>query len=335
MARQLFQYDPLFGYRFIPGLKARVEHEGGGYLVRVNQAGFRCDREFQQQKAEAEFRVLLFGDSYTAGDGVSNKDRYGDLLERIVPNLSVYNFGLSGSGTDQQYLIFRELAAELEYDLVVIGVLVENIRRVVARYRPYESESGEVYLAAKPYYTLDDSGDLHLHQVPVPPEPIAPEELPAADRGHVDTGGEHEWLRRLLGRFGPRVKDHLQRFSRYQPLPAYDRADDPAWCLLKAILGKWAQEADAPVVIMPIPLYHYIEEASSPANYQRRFAELRESANTVVHDPLPDFLNYTLAERRAFRFAKDCHLTPAGHQVLAESLLSTVEAAMRQRGQGR
>lgn len=333
MSRQLFQYDPIIGYRFIPGLKARVEHEGGGYLVRVNQTGFRCEREFQKKKAPAEFRVLLFGDSYTAGDGVSNKDRYGDLLEGMLSSLTVYNFGLSGTGTDQQYLIFSELADELEYDLVVIGVLVENIRRIVARYRPYESESGEILLAAKPYYTLDDNGDLLLQQVPVPDKPIIPDQLSPAERHHVDTGGGHEWMRRLVGRFGPRVKDHLQRLSRYQPLPAYDRADDPAWRLLKAILGRWTQEAKTPVVIMPIPLYHYIERTSSPTNYQQRFAELSGFENVILHDPLPDFMKYSPDERRTFRFKRDCHLTPAGHQVLAGSLASVIQRAME--GQGR
>ena len=44
MNRQLFEYHPAFGFRFIPNLKARVEHEAGGYLVRSNKSGFRCER---------------------------------------------------------------------------------------------------------------------------------------------------------------------------------------------------------------------------------------------------------------------------------------------------
>ena len=41
MRRQLLKYDPIIGYRFIPNLKARVPHEGGGYLIRTNEYGFR------------------------------------------------------------------------------------------------------------------------------------------------------------------------------------------------------------------------------------------------------------------------------------------------------
>ena len=42
------------------------------------------------------------GDSFTAADGVSNRQRYSDLLEARLPGIEVYNFGLPGTGTDQQ-----------------------------------------------------------------------------------------------------------------------------------------------------------------------------------------------------------------------------------------
>src|ERR1700755_2605937 len=110
MSIQLFEYHPVIGYRFIPGLKTRLEHEGGGYLVRTNDAGFRSEHEYTKAKTPGKFRILLFGDSFTAGDAVSNKHRYGDVLETLLPDIEVYNFGLSGSGTDQHYLIWREIA---------------------------------------------------------------------------------------------------------------------------------------------------------------------------------------------------------------------------------
>ena len=31
MTRNLFEYHPVLGYRFIPGIEARIPHEGGGY----------------------------------------------------------------------------------------------------------------------------------------------------------------------------------------------------------------------------------------------------------------------------------------------------------------
>ncbi|MBW3572780.1 MAG: SGNH/GDSL hydrolase family protein [Gemmatimonadetes bacterium] len=323
MSRQLFQYHPTFAYQYVPGLKARLEGDGGPYLLRVNQAGFRCAHEFTPTKSPDRFRVLLFGDSYTAGDGVSDRDRYGDLLEGLLPGVEVFNFALSGTGTDQQYLIFREAARGIEHDLVVVGVMVENIRRIVARYREYlSSTTGERLLHAKPYFTLE-GGELRLHNVPVPEKPVRLDELPPEERPYVDLGGRFRRLRDWVRRMG--WTDTLQRLTRYQALPAYNRAGSPDWLLMKAILTRWASEATAPVMIMPIPLPAYVEETSSPRRYQKRFRELAALPNVTVHDPLPHLRRVPRAERRALRFPNDVHPTAAAHRVLAQSLAEAVQ----------
>ena len=325
MHRQFLEYHPIFGHRFIPGLKARVEHEGGGYLMRVNESGFRCDHEFVREKQPGTFRVLLFGDSVTAGDGVSNGRRYGDVVEELIPGLEVYNFGISGTGTDQQYLIFREMAAGIEHDLVVIGVLVENVRRNVARYRRWATSEGGDVIFAKPYFTLEADGSLQLHNVPLPRNPVTRESLPVDERSYL-VQERMVWLRRTVNRMGPSVRALAWRLSRYQPVCHYDRADHPAWRLMKAILLQWTSESTTPVVIVPIPIHQYIEKTASPAGYQARFRELDDPPRATVHDPLADFLRFSSTERRGFRFDVDGHLTAAGHRVLAESLASCISS---------
>lgn len=324
MNRQLFQYHPTIGHIFVPGIKARVEHEGGGYLLRTNREGFRCRHAFEKIRSTGRFRILLFGDSYTAGDGVSDRFRYGDVLETLLPDVEVFNFGVSGTGTDQQYLIWKEMAREIEHDLVVIGVLVENIRRIVARFRPYETPDGSPILLAKPYFTRNDAGELSIHNVPVPREAAAEEDLTGDDARHVDRGGRLQLLRRLASRLGPAMKDRLQRWSRFQPLPAYNRRNHPDWLLMRAILERWTSESSSPFVICPIPVYQYVEETSSARYYQARFQELSDPPRIVVHDPLPDFQKVSRAERRSYRFEVDCHLTPSAHEVLARSLARTI-----------
>ena len=329
MNRQIFQYHPTIGYQFVPGLKARVEHESGGYLLRTNQAGFRCRHEFTKHRRPGTARVLLFGDSYTAGDGVSDKHRYAELLEQRIPAIEVFNFAIPGSGTDQHYLIWRECAQEIEHDLVVISVLVENIRRVTARYRPFLTPEGVPQLLAKPYYTLEHDGKLSLHNVPVPREPITADQAGGDALAHLDRGGRFAWLREMVSRLGPGVKDRLQRWTGYQPVPGYDRADHPDWRLLEAILRQWVAEISTPVVICPIPLYQHVEETASPNAYRARFASLASPPAVVVHDPLPDFQRVPVAARRSYRFPIDCHLTPSAHEVLADSLAGCIEPLLR------
>lgn len=325
MSRQFFEYHPIYAYRFIPEQKVRVPHEAGGYLLRTNAQGFRCNHDFTPQRNGEKRRILLFGDSFTAGDGVSNGKRYGDLLEELVPNCEVYNFGLSGSGTDQQYLIYQHDAREraIEHDLMVIGVLVENIRRVAAKYRTFTDEKGVEKVYAKPYFELEvQDGCEHpvLHGVPVPKEPLSSD---AVDAGAIDRGGRFHQIRGMINRLG--LKEAAQRLTSYQPLPHYNDPNKHEWRLMRAILFEWITQHDKPVLLFPIPLYQYVEKTSDPDHYVARFQELARDASCALCDPLPTLWEYDKATRRRFRFEKDVHPTEQGHQALARALVPDIE----------
>jgi lysophospholipase L1-like esterase len=319
--RQLFEYHPVVGYRFVPGLRARIPHESGGYLVRVNESGFRCDHSFNPRRTPGKRRVLLFGDSFTAGDGVSNGKRYGDLLEQLVPDLEVYNFGLPGTGTDQHFLAYREFAGEIEHDLLIIAVLVENIRRVTARYRYYQNDEGVRVCYAKPHFRLE-GGQLRAGHIPAPREPVDEATLPPSERGAVDRVVRYPRLTKLLARTG--TTRLVFRLLRYNPYPEYRRAATPGWQLMRALLLEWISGHPRPVLLLPVPLYYFLEGYASARSYQARFRELARDAHCRLHDPLPDLLGYPAAERRGFRFESDIHLSPAGHVALARSLAPVV-----------
>ena len=163
--RQYLQYDPIAGYRFIPDIRARIPHEGGGYLIQTNEQGFRSNVSFVGEHRPGKRRLLLFGDSMTAGDGVSNGLRFSDHLQLLVPDLEVFNFGLPASGPDQHYLLFQHYVDQINHDAVMIAVCVENIRRVVTRFRHFIDERGQLVLYEKPIFKL--VGDqLELHSSP-------------------------------------------------------------------------------------------------------------------------------------------------------------------------
>ncbi|KMZ11759.1 hypothetical protein BHUM_04341 [Candidatus Burkholderia humilis] len=162
--------------------------------------------------------MLVFGDSYTAGDGVSNGKRYSDLLEEHLPDTKVLNFGLSGSGTDQQYLIYREFAKKIEFDAIVISVLVENITRNVVKHREWADREGDALYVPKPWFELSDSGAIALKGVPVAqPFHRQAENAPEAS-------GLLSKARKMVNGMGPEFKDTVQKLTRFQPLPEYDTA---------------------------------------------------------------------------------------------------------------
>ena len=321
MSRQLVQHHPVIGHLFTPSLKTRVTHESGGYLFQSNAQGFRSRHEFQRARTPGLRRVLVFGDSFTAGDGVSNTQRYTERLEELLPATEVYNFGLSGSGTDQQYLTWRECGREIEADRVVIAIQPENIRRNASAFRLNMDPGGAQVYYPKPYCTLD-GGRLAWHHQPVPEGTRTAEELPAEAR--VDTGGRLRAIRVAVNALG--VKDLVQRLTGFQPQPEYDDPQNPDWLLTRAILLQWIRAVQAPVTLLHVPLHHYVEGVADASSVQARLTELARDAGVPLVDPLPAILALPAETRRGFRFATDIHPTPAYHQFLADTLARHIAA---------
>ena len=222
-------------------------------------------------------------------------------------------------------MIFKELSSGIDSDVIVIAVLVENIRRITARYRPFINSKGEEQWLAKPYYTLN-LNKLILHHVPVPKRPLKKEDLALEDV--VDPGGRFPWVRRCVNKFGPRFKGIVQSFTNYDPVPEYKYDNHPSWRLMSAILENWISSTDTPVILMPIPLYQHVEENASPKHYQARFREVAAETGAILHDPLIDLASYSKEDRRNFRFNKDIHPTPQYHMALADSLAPVLRSVI-------
>lgn len=319
--RRTFEYHPKIGYRYLPEFKARIpDKEFGGYLIQTNSQGFRDVRDFSVPKSPGTKRVLLFGDSYSAGYGVSNNKRFSNFLEQQIEGLEIFNFALPGTGTDQQYIAYKEYATEIEHDLLIIAPLVENIRRNVAQYRIFTDQSGNQVAYAKPYYELTD-GELILKGSPPSKEPIPKSEL--APEIRTGTKGRLKPLKQWIKKRG--LQSIAQKISRYQPVPEYNQPNHPDWLLMEAILKQWITNHTKPVLLLAFPLREHSDGVASAAPYQARFNELALESGCQFHDPLPDLLKVPYSERQAFRFPRDCHFTPAGHQAVADSLKPTLQ----------
>jgi hypothetical protein len=100
---------------------------------------------------------------------------------------------------------------------------------------------------------------------------------------------------------------------------------------MRAILERWIAGSAVPVIFMPVPLYHHVEELARPDRYRARFAELASPPRVTVHDPLPAFHAVPRDARRAFRFERDVHPTGAAHRVLAQSLADALRPLAERR----
>jgi len=295
--RQVFEYHPLVGWWHLPNLYARVPLGQTYHRLITNSAGMRSEREYPKSRPTGRKRVVFLGDSYTAGDGVSNGDRFTDLLEQRFPHLDALNFGLNGSGTDQQLLIYEAMAADYEADAYVLCICIENIARNLYDCFPsYDWREQQVAYRPKPYFKLED-GELTLSNSPVPRERRLAESLDDWRYGFPYIPGDPD------------------------PYAIYNSPDSEHWRIMKAILHRFlAAVKGAPVFLVPMPMYnHYLGEHAP--NYMHRFLELENAADGVrVVDLLPAMQSVPLERRQGFRFPDDPHYTAAAHSLVADSL---------------
>jgi carbamoyltransferase len=323
MPRTLFELHPVTGYRYIPGLHVRVPHEGGGYVVRCNHAGYRCRHEPTPQKPPGIFRVLVFGGGFTAGNGVDEALRFTDLLERQLGGyVQVLNFGLPGSGADQQLLGYRQHGRDIEHDLLVLCPHVETILRNLEAHASVPSGDPEAdpdspSLLPKPRFSLEGD-ELVLH----PPPTEAP--APALDAPPTPPS----LVRGLLQRFTAEVDKKVPGFQAFTRRvrgvgypEEYADPQHPAWRLQRAILRTFLAEARAPVVLAPIPTFEHVDGALVADPYLTRFGEVAVEGRCELVNLLPRFFDEPRSVREQCRFPHDPHPTALGHALLAEGLL--------------
>lgn len=325
--RMTVQYHPRLGFHYVPNLNARIPNELGGYFVRTNALGFRSDVEFSHAR-NGRRRVLFFGDSYTAGDGCDNQQRFAERLGEEL-DTEVFNYGLSGSGTDQQLLIFEEYARGVEADLIVLCITVENIERIAATHREsIDRVAGKRVLVPKPYFTLQHN-ELCLHHVPVPRE--------RPDVPFVAIRSDEHWLRRGIEwyRHSPVIKGltqsiatvtsgvrgRLLRATGFQPYAAYTSADHPGWRLMQAIVERFhASTGGIPLLIVPIPNYYFYLHGVRPL-YQELFSRLdAPSRGRHVVDLTQPLCALPEETRERLSFRHDSHFSPFGHDQVAQLL---------------
>jgi hypothetical protein len=131
----------------------------------ANSKGLRATREYAATAAPGIVRIGAFGDSFTHGSGVPTGFTWEERLETMLPGLELINFGIPGSDPGQALLRYRREGIQYHNDIVLIGMMSENIGRMVNTFRPfYFSRSGIPF--SKPRFGVEH-GKLVLYPNPI------------------------------------------------------------------------------------------------------------------------------------------------------------------------
>jgi len=120
-----FVYDSDLGWRNAPEWSL----EEPNLTITINSHGLRGpDRAYA--KPEGVRRILILGDSYTFGYGVSDDETYPAFLETKLQaepgDFQVINMGVNAYGTDQEYLTLLKEGTNYDPDIVVLAFFSEN-----------------------------------------------------------------------------------------------------------------------------------------------------------------------------------------------------------------
>jgi hypothetical protein len=155
----MYRYDETLGWFPVPGSSMRLHPPGGEEFDVVNNSeGFRGPE--RETGSAGKPGIMFLGDSFVWGYDVGAAERFTEKLQARHPEWSVYNLGVSGYGTDQEYLLLRQKIDEYKPRVVFVVFCTENDdddNRLNIRYGGYY----------KPY-CVTVGEDVQFRGVPVP-----------------------------------------------------------------------------------------------------------------------------------------------------------------------
>lgn len=188
-----YLYDAELGWMPKPGSSSDVTNARTIHASH-NSLGLR-DEEFV---LDAQPTIMFLGDSFVWGLDAEANERFSELLKPRITGSKILAAGVSGYGTDQEYLLLKRLWPKVKPAVVVLIFCTDNDREdnsTNIRYEGYQ----------KPYFATAADGSLVLQGQPVPKS-----RLQAIKE---DWWVRHSWLVRLANAVYLKLRYPMLRVS--------------------------------------------------------------------------------------------------------------------------
>ncbi len=286
-------------------------------LGRETRVTTNPDRSRLMPEVAAGPEVLLVGDSFTQGAEVSDDETFAWHLANHF-DTPVRNHGVGGFGPVQAVLKFEAIADVYpDVAVVVLGIMHENVRRMLTRYRPLVGPATGLLFGFKPF----------MAEGVIQPNPNGPEPRPLAELAGLATAAFAEDFMALPEPAFPYSLAVARRLASPQfwlPIGddaqgtlAHYYAEPSIRAELEALIERFVAEAEnrniAPVVLfLPRNRFDRIAPEPAIAALERRLGD--RLAIVAFGRTEIDWATYLIGE-------DDCHPSPAGHKAIADALV--------------
>ena len=287
--------DPIVDFRLEPDSSWFSK----GLLYRTNSRGFR-DAEYTISKPAGTRRIVVVGDSVTAGHGVEGDTIYSKQLERLLngePGAAVLyevpTLALGALNVTQSVHLARVEAVRYQPDVLVLGYVLNDPDFPSSLQRKRASPKARSRLVRFKHRVGSSSLVFHSYRLA----------QRLAWRLRVAAGNEQtaEYVRR----------DYFTRVH----------TDPRSWARVVqafAELGASANERQLPVVVAIFPILHRLDDYPW-ASVHALIAAEAERNGFIVLDLLPSFRRHRAHELQVAS-ADHVHPNTLGHRLAAEAL---------------
>lgn len=126
---QIYKYDDKLGWFLNSNLNTDFKKMG---IIKTNSIGFR-DIE-HNYKLKTKKRIMFIGDSFTFGDKTTQKNIFVELLRYKLKEYELFNCGVSGYGTAQEYLLLLKYFDVISPDIVFLTICFNDVYDNIGNY---------------------------------------------------------------------------------------------------------------------------------------------------------------------------------------------------------
>lgn len=324
--------DPVLGWR---PYGPRVTEDNNCQGTRVEYSFDRLGARVYSGYDEASAEIIVIGDSYSHGYEVAGEDAYAARLSRIL-GVSVANHAYGGYGPVQAFLSLKQNIVHYpQARIAILGIMYENIFRMVNSYRPLLITKGTTY-ALKPYMKAED----------IQPHPgIDAFKDVDTFKGYVNVAFDKDFWARPPQRFPffvSLIRAMRTDFFTFKKLPRKIRKIGfPEFALayrskkfcqeLISLIGLYAEFAKKHNIV---PLVVFIPRDKYDTRSVSRFIEANRQhlpADLLIGDvgtAAIDWEQYNLLDTREAKNVRFCHPSPYAHQKIADFIAELLKTAL-------